>query len=221
MNLSPATIEILQNFATINPQLAFKAGNVVKTVCPNKTILAKATIEEEFPQDFAINDLGVLLKSYALFTDPVLSFSPKSLTITNDDTGAKLTYKFANEEHISAAPGKEIKLPSEDVKFELSSEALGAAIKAAGVLGLGNVAVIGENKKVYFSAISAKDRDGSNFKYPVGTTKESFCTIFKADNLKILSRDYKVVITSKGLAHFATDNLEYWVAIETDSKFGE
>ena len=220
MNLSPGTLEVLNNFATINPQLAFKKGNVVKTVCPNKTILAKATLEDEFPQNFAINDLGVLLKSYALFSDPVLQFSESSLVITNDATGAKLTYKFANEEHISAAPTKEIKFPSEDVKFDLSAEALASAIKAAGVLGLANIAVIGENKKVYFSAISTKDRDGSNFKYPVGGTKDTFCMIFKADNLKILSRDYKVVVSAKGLAHFASDNLEYWVAIETDSKFG-
>lgn len=221
MNLSPGTIEVLTNFASINPQLAFKKGNIVKSVCPLKTILAKATIEEDLPQDFAINELGTFLKSYALFSDPILKFFEKHVVITNEASGAKLTYVFANEEHISAAPSKEIKFPSEDVKFDLSSEALGAAIKAAGVLGLANIAVIGENKKVYFSAISAKDRSGSNFKYPVGVTKDSFCMIFKADNLKVLPRDYKVIVSAKGLAHFATDNLEYWVAIETDSKFGE
>ena len=40
MKLSEQTIEVLQNFSSINQSLLFKEGNVLKTVSPQKTVLA-------------------------------------------------------------------------------------------------------------------------------------------------------------------------------------
>ena len=42
MQISNQTIEVLKNFAMINPSIAFQTGNVLQTVATNKTIMAKA-----------------------------------------------------------------------------------------------------------------------------------------------------------------------------------
>ena len=49
---------------------------------------------------------------------------------------------------------------------------------------------------------------------------EDFEMIFSADNMKLLPGDYDVEISSKGLSHWAGDKVEYWVAVEKDSKYG-
>ena len=61
MKLSTETIEILKNFAAINPSLLIKPGNVLKTVHSKKTILASAKLKESFPSEAPINDLTRLL----------------------------------------------------------------------------------------------------------------------------------------------------------------
>jgi hypothetical protein len=54
MKISESTFEVLKNFSTINPSLSFKTGNVLRTVSPQKNILASAVVSESFPQDSAI-----------------------------------------------------------------------------------------------------------------------------------------------------------------------
>ena len=56
MKLSKTTLELLKNFATINTNLLVKSGSSLSTVSASKSILAKGTIEESFPQEFAIYD---------------------------------------------------------------------------------------------------------------------------------------------------------------------
>ena len=45
--------------------------------------------------------------------------------------------------------------------------------------------------------------------------------IFKIENMKLLSGDYDVEISSKGIAHFEMqkDSLQYWVATEQKSNY--
>lgn len=58
MKLSKTTIELLQNFATINGNLLLKAGTKIGTISEQKNIMANSTVAEEFPQDFGIYDLN-------------------------------------------------------------------------------------------------------------------------------------------------------------------
>ena len=44
MKLSKETIAILKNFATIQPNLMFKAGSELKTIAEAKNIVAKAIL---------------------------------------------------------------------------------------------------------------------------------------------------------------------------------
>ena len=49
MKLSKQTIEILKNFSSINMSVVLKPGSKIRTVSPQKTILAQAIVSETFP----------------------------------------------------------------------------------------------------------------------------------------------------------------------------
>jgi len=49
MKLSNTTLNVLKNFAGINSGIEFKRGNKISTISSTKTILAKATLTDEFP----------------------------------------------------------------------------------------------------------------------------------------------------------------------------
>ena len=83
MKISEQTIEILKNFATVNPSIAFKAGNKIRTVSEQKNILAVATVAETFPKDFAIYELNQFLGLASLFEDGEFDFGEKSVTLND------------------------------------------------------------------------------------------------------------------------------------------
>ena len=58
MKLSNDTVTVLKNFSTINQNLVIKAGSNISTMSAMKNIVAKATVIEDFPKDFAIYDLN-------------------------------------------------------------------------------------------------------------------------------------------------------------------
>ena len=49
MKLSSNTTMVLKNFATINQNLVIKEGSELLTMSSMKNIVAKATVEENFP----------------------------------------------------------------------------------------------------------------------------------------------------------------------------
>ena len=50
MKLTSETLSVLKNFASINQGIEFKKGNTIRTMSSGKTVLAKATLKDEFPQ---------------------------------------------------------------------------------------------------------------------------------------------------------------------------
>jgi hypothetical protein len=223
MKLSKETTEILKNFAAINPSLIFQSGTVQKTVSPQKTVLAKANISENIGAEFAIYDLTQFISTVSMFEDPDLTFNSESVVISNGM--AKTTLRYAKSDLIQSPPAKEINLPSTDISFVIESKALQSALRAAGVLGLPELALVGKNGKAYLTALDSRQKDetSNSFEYEVGGSTVNYRMIFKLDNLKVLNREYEVRISAKGISHFrsTTGDVEYWIATESGSKYGE
>ena len=66
MILSKETVDILKNFASINPGLSCKGNSTISTISSARTVLAKAVLPEDFSQKFAIYDLNEDRKSTRL-----------------------------------------------------------------------------------------------------------------------------------------------------------
>lgn len=219
MKLEGRTLQILKNFASINPSLQFKQGSFITTISPNKTMMAKAAIKEHIPHTFAIYDLSRFLGVLSLFESPTLTLEDKFLIVNGG--GRQVQYTYADPKLIVTPGDKEVKIPSVDIQFDLKSEILQSVLKAMGVLGLPEIAVTGEDGKMSVQAIDSKNPSSDKFSIDVGTTNATFRMIFLSENIKMLNEDYKVEISSKGIAHFKGSDVEYWIATESSSTYKE
>lgn len=215
MNFSEETTQVLRNFSAINPGLAFKEGNVIKTISPNKTILAKATISEDIEQNAAIYDLSNFLGILALFEEPDIEFEDKRFVISSGRQ--KVNYTYASESMVLTAPEKEIKFPSPDVEIDVEWADINATLKAASMLGMEYISISGDGEKIYLNALDPETPSAN--KYDVCVSEEcpideEFSVVFKTDNMKLIPANYKVSIALGKLARFQTDNVEYYIAIE-------
>jgi hypothetical protein len=217
MKIDTNTVNVLKNFAKINPSIVVQEGNVLKTISPTKTIMAKAEVKTEFPQRFAIYNLDQFIALYSTFKDPNLKFTDKSVTFTEDNRKSHFTY--ADESTVTKAPEKEINLPSIDVTFKLTDKDLRDVEKAGGILGLPEIAVVGDGKTVSLQATDSKNPTSNDYDIQIGDTDKVFKAVFKAENIKIIPGDYEVSISSKGISHFAGTEVEYYIAVESSSTF--
>jgi hypothetical protein len=217
MKISTNTVNVLKNFAKINPSIVVQEGNIIKTISPSKTIMAKAKVETEFTKRFAIYNLDRFISTVSLFTDPELKFGDKSVEIY--DGNKKSQYTYADETTITKAPDKEINLPSVDVTFTLTNEHLKDVEKAAGVLGLPEIVVFGDGRNVFLQAADTKNPSGDVYSINIGDTEKTFRAIFRSDNIKIIPGDYEVTISSRGISHFSGKDVDYWIAVEQSSTF--
>ena len=219
MKLSENTVNVLRNFATINQGLVFKSGNTLRTVSKQQNVLAKATVTESFDKNFAIYDLNRFLAVLSSMNDPDLNVGTGNVKIASGTS--KTTYGLSDETMVVSAPDNDISVQNAEVKFTLTKDNLAQVLKLSGVLGLPNIAVRGNRKKISIAAVDVKNQDSDVFSVDVGDTDAEFQFIFVTENFKMIPGDYEVQISSKGVAHFKSkkDPLEYWIATEVGSKF--
>jgi len=218
MNLSNRSLEILRNFSSINPSLLFEQGNTLRTISPSKTVLARANIENSIDSTFAIYDLSRFLGVVSLFEgSPELEIEEKKLNIMA--SGRRVSYTFADPSTIVTPPNKDIQLPTPEVSFTLTNANLVEITKAMGVMGFPELVVTGEDGKIVIRATDTKNPSSDKYDIEVGETDITFNVIFKAENMKLISGDYTVEISSKGLAKFSSNDVEYWISIEANSTF--
>ena len=222
MKLSSNTTMVLKNFATINQNLVIKEGSELLTMSSMKNIVAKATVEENFPKEIAIYDLNEFLASLSIFKSPVLEFEEQYLTIKEEDQPhKKLTY-FYSDPSVVQSPTKTITMPSEEVKFHLDMNKLLEMKRAAGVIGSPDMVL---QKSSGNSSLLVKDKKNdtaNNYSSDIKTDGDGeYKFFFKVENLKLFDGDYDVKISSKNISHFKNDksNIEYWIALEPESTY--
>ena len=220
MKLSEETLAILKNFSAINNGIYFEQGNVVKTVSPQKSILAEARTEDTVPIDFGIYDLNMFLGAHSLFESPELTFESNHLVMTSDKT--KCVYGFCDSSLVVRPPNKEVGLPSVDVSIKMSSSIYDSVVKAALVLAVPEVAIVGDGTRVKLVASESKNTLGNKFDYDLDESNQKFSMVFKVENFsKLMSRNYVVSVSARGLSKFESEDgkLTYHVAIEPNSNF--
>lgn len=217
MNLSNDTKEVLKNFSSINQNLMVNSGNVIGTMSAMKNIVAKATIPDTFQNEFAIYDLNEFLSALSLFKKPSLNFSEKSVKLDEEGGGSSLNY-FFSDPSIVTSPKTDITMPSVDVEFTFTQDTFNQIMKASAVLGTPDVEVKGTVGGDINLVVTDRKNDTSNdFSMKVGENSSStFSHFFKVENLKLLSGDYNVQVSNKGISHFknVSKDIEYFIALE-------
>lgn len=221
MQLSENTMEILKNFSTINPSVMFKPGNTIRTISPQKTVMSSATVDEEFGSAAGVYDLSRFLATLSLLDQPDIEFQDTNFVIKSGRRGVKYTY--AAESMIVTPPNKDIDVPNPEVQVSVSWEDLNSVIRASNVLQLPEICFSSVGDSIILSAIDSKNPTADKYDVSLGdgqTSGDTFEMIIKTENLKLMPTNYDVALSSKGMAHFKADNVQYWIAIESNSKFG-
>jgi len=219
MKFSNETLNVLKSFTTINKSILLTEGNVIKTITPEKTLIAIAEVPDSMPSQACIYDLSRFLSILSLYNEPDVEFGDKYFIISEGKR--KTRYVYADISMIHTPPEKEITLPSEDVVVNVSEGDLSSVLKAAGVLQFSEVAFVGDGDKCFLKAIDSGNENADDFGVEIGDTDDVFKVIIKTDNLKLLPLDYQVTICSKGISEFKGKGVTYYVAIDSKSTYNK
>ena len=224
MELNDKMLQVLKNFASINPNIVVEKGNVIRTLSEGRNVFGKAELENSFPSSFGIYDLNEFLNVINLVEEPSLTFDDTHVMI-NDSTGlSKIKYFFTDTEYLTTAT-KDIVMPTPEIRFNLSNETLNRIKRAASALGHSVVAARPNNGSISLTVFDNEGNATSNtFTVDVEGSYQSdnFDIIFNIANLKLLPGDYQVEVSSKLISHFVNSesNVEYWIAVEKTSSYG-
>jgi hypothetical protein len=130
-------------------------------------------------------------------------------------------YTYADPSMIIAPPERELNFPGADIEFNITADELQKLIRAAAVLQVPDVTVTNKDNMILMQSANIKTPTTDTYSIEVGETDKSFKMNFKVDVLiKLLSKDYNVKISSRGLTMFSADNVVYYVPNESTSTFG-
>ena len=193
MKISNDTRSVLKNFSTINSGIRVKTGNKLETISNMKNILAVATVDESFPQDFSIYNLPEFLGATSLLSDPEFEFGDTSLTVADDNSS--LAYFYASEGMVTA-PDKMITMPDAEIVINLSSTLLSELQKAASVLGVNDMVLSSDGTVIRLEVTDKKNPTSNTFSRIVGEGNGvSYTMNFKIENLKVLDGNYEVSVS--------------------------
>jgi hypothetical protein len=223
MQLNENAMQVLKNFATINPNIVIEQGNVIRTLSEGKNIFGKAQVDLDFPVKFGIYDLNEFLNVLGLVDEHSLTFNDKYVVV-NDTVGlSKVKYFFTDTDYLTTS-NKDIAMPSTEVKFNLTNDTLNKLKRAASALGHDVVSIRPNNGAISLTVFDKDNPTSNSFTIDVDGSYEGsdFDFIITISNLKLIPKDYQVEISSKLISHFINkeSNVEYWVALEKSSKYG-
>ena len=220
MKLNQNTIDTLKNFAGINTNILIKEGDELSTISTMRNIFARAKVSDSFTNQFGIYDLNEFLSAVSGFSKPELSLKDKYMTISSEGSKSKVKY-FYSDPSVIVSPQKEVNMPDADVTFSLTESNYKELLKMAAILKSPDLALIGTKGGDIVLKVCDKKNDTSNsFDITVGQNATADYTFyFKVENLKMISGDYDVSVSSKSISHFKNKKLpiEYWIALEPDS----
>ena len=222
MKLTIKTISVLKNYASINQNLVIKEGKEITTMSAMKNIVARAEVEEEFPQEVAIYDLNEFLSALSLFKSPNLEFQDTYVNITEENNPKTSLKYFYSDPSVVTTPSKMITMPSNEVTFTLESATLSNITKAAAVIGSADLVLENSSGTPSLTVKDKKNDTANSYSMGVDTKGDGkFSFFFKVENLKLIDGKYTVEVSSKNISHMKNEStpIEYWIALEPESNY--
>lgn len=215
--LSNQTLGVLKNFATINSSILIREGNQLKTISIGENAVAQFTCEEIFPQTFGIYDLNEFLAGLSLFDNPVLEFDNADY-VTIKSKNRKARYYFSSPEiTLKSAPDKNVKFPEADITISMTHEDILSLQKARSVYGIPDLKFSSTEDTITLSLCDKEDDTSNVYSQEIsGTSTGEYEVFMKMDNIRLLSGDYLVNISSKLITEWKHTNLDltYYIACE-------
>ena len=219
MKLSKRTKEILNNFVSINDSIIFQEGNTISTKSIEGNVIARAEVEEYFPQEFAIYNLAEFLNVIALFDEPEITFEENLCKIS--EGGKLVIYASGNKDVIRNNPPKEFKPPEWDLEFNLLNKDYKQIKKASAILSQDMVRFVSQDGQLVaktFSNDISTNATANSFDIVIKDSVDGNPNaVFPEKNMRLMDADYAVSISFKGISQFKSGDLTYWIALHASS----
>ena len=217
MKLSENTIKILKNYATINTNARFEAGNTLRVLSSAKDIFSVAKIEEEIPRAFSVYNLNLLLSQLYITGEPAeIEFDEKNLILDNGFN--KIRFFYTSDDMFEHPPLKEVVL-TPVYSFELPEAHLNFIQKTASTVVAPTLSISCDGKEVSLKNYDRRNDTAGDATRIVGEFDQEFNVYVNVENLKLIQTDYTVTIgkNSSGkstVVNFKAKNqeIEYWIA---------
>ena len=208
MKISKETLDVLKNFSAINPNLVIEQGNKLSTIAEAKNIMASCEVAETFDKDIGIYDLNEFLSALSLIEDPEFVFGDQSVSIKSDLTS--LTYRYADKS-ILTSPEKGVNMPEADVNVQLSAEVINHIRRAGAALNhpIVSITTNANETKLYLQVKDPSNSSSNIFQQEIDSNYDAnaaFDFQFLISNLKLISGDYEVSVSSKLISHWKCIN---------------
>lgn len=227
MELSTEDKLMLKNYASINPNIAFKEGNKISTISEAKNIISTCTLSTNIPQDVGIYDLNELLNVLDLAGNEgvTIDFNDTHLMITEKVGLRKIKYFYTSMDMLTMPTEKMINnahnMEGFEVSFILTERALSDIRKAASVLGHTSLSITpGDDGIITLSVLDIDNPTSNVFSMDVsGKSEDDFNFVINISNIKVVPGDYEVRVSTRQVSHFKNTKhpIEYWIALEKTS----
>ena len=222
MKLSKATLNILKNFASINPSIYLRKGSVIATKSIDNVIYAEAKIDDLIDADVGVYDVSEFLSIIGLFSADDVEIISKTadLEVQIKDKRSAVNYTVVDPSVI-IFPAKYATFPAASVHFELSEADLERLIKAANALGLPEIQFSSEKGKIVAKAVDPKDESANDYVMELADYDGSneFVYAMKVENMKMVKGNYHVQTFMDKAMKFEGENITYIIAVESTSTF--
>jgi hypothetical protein len=224
MEISATTVNVLRNFAGINSNIVIKPGNKLMTISEAKNILAEATVPEEFNSQVGIYDLQEFLNVLGLVDKPRVRFEEMYMNIGGISGREVVKYYYADVDMLTS-PSKPIVMPEPDVWFTLDESTLSGLKRASAVFGHGQLAIEPSDGCIRLSVVDPENTTANEYSIDVdgGYNSSDFKFMLNITNLRMVPDTYDVKISKQLISQFTNEggDLNYWVALEKSSTYGE
>lgn len=232
LSISEETLSILSNLSTINNGIVIKEGSDFSTISEGKNILARASVDEYFPCDFAIYQLNEFLSAVSLLEDPQFNFNESSVKINAGNARHSVSYGYADPTLVTQPPTKRVEFPDDgDVEFEIKKGDLKTLLKASGAMHLPHICIHTTDANGLILAVTDRENPKASNAFELELDEkvvsfseefsesdlfENYGMTFKVDNIILFPGDYTVKISNKGIGHFVNKevDVEYWISAE-------
>jgi hypothetical protein len=231
--LEERTLEVLKNFAALNPGIVVETGNTLRTTTERtKTIQARVVVPQSFPVPFAIYDLRRFLGALSVFAAPKIIFGRGTVTITEaeETDGLRLSYPLTTPDCVDR-PKQDPKIdpafafPMPRDRFKQFAR-IGIAINLPHL-----ILTAGEDHKVYLGCADAAKSERAQVGGRIqiaDNAPSAFRLVWAAEDwAKILPGDYMVGVELRkdgAIAQFigAGGEVNYWIGtrVVDDRQFG-
>ena len=216
MRLSDTTTKVLKNFASINPSILLNEGQTIRTISPQKNVLAQAVTDEPITDSMCLYDINQFLNIVESIDDCVINVNSSKAILSNPQNTQNSTVFFADPSVIVTPPENNITVKNEQFTFNLSDKELVKILRMASLCNAEELILQQRNDGTVLCKVTNTANPTSNdFSLVVEATNSTGETELPATlevtKLNFIKDTYEVHVYEK-IVHFQGSIAEYWIA---------